>query len=60
MPKVEPWTTEQDELFRTMVEGEVSPEIIADTLDRSIQSLKARAYLIGLPLKWFVRKSTSA
>ena len=47
------WTPEEDDLFRTMAEANIRPEIIAAKLNRSIQAVRARAYTIGLPLKWF-------
>ena len=31
--------------------------MIAAKLDRSVHSIKARAYVIGLPLKWFKLKA---
>jgi hypothetical protein len=48
-----PWTAEEDNLFRTMVEANVSPDVIATKMNRTVSALKARAYTIGLPLKWF-------
>jgi hypothetical protein len=44
------WTPEDDALFR-------SPEIIATKLIRSVHAIKARAYTIGLPLKWIKLKA---
>jgi hypothetical protein len=35
----------------------VRPELIAEELNRSVQAIKARAYTIGLPLKWFKPKT---
>ena len=51
------WTPEEDALFRNMVEASASPEMIASRLNRSIQAVRARAYAIGLPLKWFKQKN---
>jgi hypothetical protein len=48
-----PWTPREDSLFREMAEANIGPEIIATKLSRSIHALRARAYTIGLPLKWF-------
>jgi hypothetical protein len=47
------WTPDEDELFRKLVEDDVSTEVIATKLKRSISALKVRGYAIGLPLKWF-------
>jgi hypothetical protein len=51
------WTPKEDSLFRKMAEANMGPEIIAAKLNRSIHSLKVRAYTIGLPLKWFKLKA---
>ena len=51
------WTPEEDVLFRKMAEASTSPEIIAAKLNRSVHAIKARAYAIGLPLKWFKVKA---
>ena len=51
------WTPQEDALFRKMAEASTSPEIIATKLNRSIHAIKARAYAIGLPLKWFKVKA---
>ena len=50
------WTREEDTFFRKMAERNTDPKIIAETLNRPIQALKTRGYLIGLPLKWFKPK----
>ena len=42
------WTPQEDALLRGMAEANVRPDIIA---------VKARAYMIGLPLKWFKLKA---
>jgi hypothetical protein len=52
------WTPEEDALFRRLVEIHTDPEIIAAKLNRSLHALKTRAYAIGLPRKWFKRKSS--
>ena len=44
-------------LFRSMAEANTSPEMIAAKLNRSVHAIRARAYLIGLPLKWFKLKA---
>jgi hypothetical protein len=51
------WTPQEDDLFREMAEASTHPEIIATKLNRSIHAIKARAYVIGLPLKWFKVKA---
>ena len=51
------WTPQEDDLFREMAEASTRPEIIATRLNRSIHAVKARAYAIGLPLKWFKVKA---
>jgi hypothetical protein len=51
------WTPQEDALFRRMAEANTRPEIIAAKLKRSIHAIKARAYTIGLPLKWFKMKA---
>ena len=50
------WTPKEDAAFRKMVEANIRPELIAAELNRSVHALKARAYAIGLPLKWFKAK----
>src|SRR5450756_538757 len=47
------WTPEEDDLFRRLAEANTRPEMIAAKLNRSVHAVKARAYTIGLPLKWF-------
>ncbi len=51
------WTPHEDDRFRTMVEANIGPELIAAKLNRTVHALKARAYTIGLPLKWFKLKA---
>ena len=51
------WTTREDDLFRRMAEANTRPELIAAKLKRSVRAIKARAYTIGLPLKWFKLKA---
>jgi hypothetical protein len=51
------WTPKEDALFRRMAESSTRPEIIAAKLNRSVHAIKARAYVIGLPLKWFKLKA---
>ena len=46
------WTPQEDALFRQMAEANVRPDIIAVKLNRTVHAVKARAYMIGLPLKW--------
>src|SRR6266446_5278216 len=48
---------EEDDLLRRMAEASVRPEIIATNLNRTVHAVKARAYMIGLPLKWFKLKA---
>jgi hypothetical protein len=51
------WTSEEDALFRSLAEANTRPEMIAAKLGRSVHAVKARAYAIGLPLKWFRLKA---
>jgi hypothetical protein len=51
------WTPQEDALFRKMAEANTRPEIIAVKLNRTVHAVKARAYMIGLPLKWFKLKA---
>jgi len=51
------WTPLEDDLFRRMAEANARPELIAAKLNRSVHALKARAYAIGLRLKWFKVKA---
>jgi hypothetical protein len=46
------WTPQEDDLFRRMAKANTRPEVIAAKLNRSVRAIKARAYRIGLPLKW--------
>ena len=55
-----PWTPEEDNLFRSLTERHTDPEIIATELNRSVHALKTRAYVLGLPRKWFKQKITDA
>ena len=45
------------DLLRKSAEANVRPEIIAIKLNRTVHAVKARAYVIGLPLKWFKLKA---
>jgi hypothetical protein len=47
------WTPAEDDAFRKMAEANIRPELIGKALNRSVHAIKARAYVIGLPLKWF-------
>jgi hypothetical protein len=51
------WTPKEDDLFRRMAQANIRPELIAAKLNRSVHAIKARAYVIGLPLKWFKLKA---
>jgi hypothetical protein len=51
------WTPLEDDDFRRMAEANICPELIAKELNRSVHAVKARAYAIGLPLKWFKMKA---
>jgi hypothetical protein len=42
-----------------MAEANIRPELIAKALNQSVLAVKARAYAIGLPLKWFRPKAKS-
>lgn len=50
------WTSDEDDLFRRMAEVGTRPEVIAAKLNRPVHAIRARAYTIGLPLKWFKLK----
>jgi hypothetical protein len=54
------WTPQEDALLRGMAEANTRPEIIAVKLNRTLHAVKTRAYMIGLPLKWFKLKATKA
>jgi hypothetical protein len=41
------WTPREDDLFQRMVDANIRPE----KLNRPFHAIKARAYMIGLPLK---------
>jgi hypothetical protein len=51
------WTPMEDDVFRKMAEANIRPELIAAEMNRSVQAIKASAYTIGLPLKWFKPKA---
>ena len=51
------WTPHEDDLLRKSAEANVRPEIIAAKLNQTVHAVKARAYMIGLPLKWFKLKA---
>jgi hypothetical protein len=51
------WTPQEDDLFRRMAEANIRPELIAAKLNRTVHAVRARAYAIGLPLKWFRLKA---
>jgi hypothetical protein len=40
-----------------MAEANVRPDIIAVRLNRTVHAVKARTYMIGLPVKWFKLKA---
>jgi hypothetical protein len=46
------WTPQEDALVRRMAEANTRPEVITAKLNRSDRAIKARSYMIGLPLKW--------
>jgi hypothetical protein len=45
------WTSEDDELLRNLVLANVSPFDIAAELGRSVSTVKARAYCLGMTLR---------
>jgi hypothetical protein len=53
------WTPEEDALFRRLAEMPTDPEVIAAKLNRSMEAMKTRAYVLGLPRKWFKPKPLS-
>jgi hypothetical protein len=48
-----PWTKDEDDKFRALVDRSTAPATIAAKLNREIADLKRRGYLLGLPRKWF-------
>jgi hypothetical protein len=50
-PISQPWTPKEDNLYRKMVEANMGPDTIAAKPNRPIQTLRIRAYRIGLPVK---------
>ena len=46
-----PWTAEEHQLLRTLLEGGASITLIAAKLKRNITAVKARASVIGVSLK---------
>lgn len=48
-----PWDRTRDDLLRSLVDAGVRPEEIAERLGKTVDDLKRRGYIIGLPLKWF-------
>jgi hypothetical protein len=49
-PATHRWTKEEDELLRALALTNAAPFEIATQLKRSISSIKARAFRIGVPL----------
>ena len=49
----DPWTSEQDQRLRDLVDAGTDPDEIGAALDRTRDELIRRGYVIGLPLKWF-------
>jgi hypothetical protein len=49
------WAREEDDLLRQLVQQDTLPEIIANRLNRTVNEVRRRGDLIGLPLKWFQR-----
>jgi hypothetical protein len=49
----DPWTSEQDQRLRDLVDAGAEPDEIGAELDRTRDELIRRGYVIGLPLKWF-------
>jgi len=47
------WTRHDDHLLRELVDAGAAPDAIAETLNRTVDKLKRRGYVLGLPLKWF-------
>jgi hypothetical protein len=52
------WTRKEDELFWQLAHSGHTPKAIASNLDRSIEELRNRSYVLGFPRKWF--KSTES
>ena len=55
-----PWTTEEDERLRSMVVANVSIDLIAEEMKRTIQAVKWRANARGISTKrvWIGLKAT--
>jgi hypothetical protein len=56
---VAPWTKDEDDHFRALVDQASPPETIATKLNREIADLRRRAYLLGLPRNWFKTPASS-
>ena len=53
------WTRREDEMLRELVDAGAPAAIICETLNRTEQELRRRGYEIGLPRKWFKRRSAA-
>jgi hypothetical protein len=53
------WSRSEDEQFQSLVESGASIDDIANSLMRTAAQLRARAYHLGFPLKWFRRTTAS-
>lgn len=51
--KSDQWGSHKDQLFRELVEAGATLEAITEKLNATAEELKRRAYVLGLPKKWF-------
>jgi hypothetical protein len=50
--QLSPFAARAEGKGKIVVTANTSPEVIAAKLNRSVRAIKARSYMIGLPLKW--------
>jgi len=46
------WTSYENELFRELANSGATPEAIAEALNRKVEEVMRRGYVLGLPRKW--------
>jgi hypothetical protein len=51
------WTQDQDDLLRLLVDQTTPLEVICSRLNRTVDEVRRRGNVIGLPLKWYQRIS---
>jgi hypothetical protein len=47
------WTSHDDELFRELANSGATAEVVAEALNRKVEEIIRRGYMLGLPRKWF-------